>query len=226
MPEKDTTDSLFGHHGVPTESEFTISQSLYDIWSVDRRLSVWIEIVRHTTDKTQYVGDDHRFMLHIFSTLKDTLPDYDSAAADEKLEKDVKWHLEHFNMPAWNRIMEKLVRGDKYDGLQVAMEQLMAYEVNSPRLPRLPRVLAPYSLRGFKFPPETHRITMEGMVRTLIEIIDEARASMKHPLETTDKMHHVSKLYKQDLKDLKARVGPKTDDQNGFLESIHSSIGI
>ena len=159
-------------------------------------------------------------MLHIFSTLKHTLPDYDWEAADKKLESEVFWHLKHFNMPAWNRIMEKLVHGDKYDDLQVAMEQLMAYEVKSPRLPGFPGVLAPYLLIDFKFPPETHHITMDGMVRTLIEIINEARVSMKRPLERTDKMPHVFKLYKQDLKDL------KTDDQNDFLEWIHSSIGV
>ena len=164
-------------------------------------------------------------MLHIFSTLKHTLPDYDWAAADKKLEDDVVWHLEHFKMPAWNRIMEELVHDDKYDGLQVAMEQLMAYKVGSPRLPGLPRVLEPYRLKDFKFPTETHHITMYGMVLTLIKIIDEARASMKKPLERTDQMPHVFKLYKQDLKNLKAMVGPKTDDQNDFLKWIHSSIG-
>ena len=220
MPKKDTANTVFGHHGVPTESEFSRRQSLYKSWPVDGRLSVWIEIVRHTTNKTEHVGDDHRLILHIFSTLKHTLPDYDWEAADKKLENEVIWHLEHFNMPAWNRIMEKLVHGEKYDGLQVAMEQLMAYEVKSPRLPGFPGVLAPYLLIDFKFPPETHHITMNGMVRTLIEIINEARVSMKRPLERTDKMPHVFKLYKQDLKDL------KTDDQNDFLEWIHSSIGV
>ena len=114
-------------------------------------------------------------------------------------------------MPAWNRIMEKLVHGEKDDGLQVAMKQLVAYEVQSPRLPGLPGVLAPYALKDFKFPPETHHITMDGMVHTLIEIIIEARVSMKKPLERTDKMPHIVMLYKQDLKDL------KTDDQNNFV---------
>ena len=227
MPQRDTTDSAFGHHGVPTESEFLRRQSLYQSWPVDGRLSVWIEIVRHTTDKTEYVGDDHRFMLHIFSTLKHTLPDYDWAAADKKLEKEVIWHLEHFNMPAWNRIMEKLVHDDKYDDLQIAMKQLMAHEVKSPRLAGMPAVLAPYLLRDFKFPPETHHITMDGMVRTLIGIINEVRvmkAAAQSYVRTKD--HHVFKLYKQDLEDLKARVGSKIDDQNNFLESIHSSVGI
>ena len=234
MPKKNTADSVFGHHGVPTESEFFRRQSLYEKWPVDGKLSVWIEIVRHTADKTEYVGEDHRFMLHIFSTLKHTLPDYDWAAADKKLENEVVRHLEHFNMPAWNRIMEKLVR-DEYDGLQFAMEQLMAKEVKSSRLPGLPAVLAPYLLRDFKFPPVTHHITMNGMVLDLIKIINKARkwkdpaqgyVSIEKALQGMAEMPHVFKLYKQDLEDLKARVGPKTDDQSDFLKSIHSGVGI
>ena len=193
---------------------------------MDKELSVWIEILRHTTDKNEYIGDSHGFMLHIFSTLKHTLPDYDWPAGDKKLEKDVKWHLKHFNMPAWNRVMEKLVHGGEDDGLKVAMEQLMAYKVKSPRLHGFPGVLPHYLLKDYKFPSESHHITMHGMVRTLVDIIDEARATMKRPLQRTGDMSYVFELYKQDLKDLKAWVDLKTDDENDFLTSIYRSVGI
>ncbi len=247
MPETNRTDSVFGHHGdLSGNEEFSRRQSLYRSWPVDERLTVWIEIVRQT-DKTEYVGDDHRFMLHIFSTLKHTLPDYDWTAADKKLENEVIWHLEHFNMPAWDRIMRKLVHGEKYDSLQVAMEHLRAYKVQSPRLPGIQSVRFPLALKDFKFQPETHHITMEGMVVILVDIINEARKwknaargyiSDEEPLQRKAEKAHVLKLYKQDLEDLKTRAGLnmgaglkmgtglKMDDQRNFLESIHKSIGI
>ena len=235
MPKKDTTKSVFGHHGVPCESDILRRQSFYRSWPVEERLTVWIEIVRQMTDKTEYVGDDHRFMLHIFSTLKHTLPDYDWPAADKKLENEVIWHLENFAMPAWDRVIGKLVHGEKYASLQVAMEQLMAYKVRSPRLPGLQGVRFPLHLVDFKFLPETHHITMEGMVVTLIEIINEARKwknaargyiSDEERLQRKAEKAHVLKLYKQDLEDLKARAGLKMDDQGDFLESVYKSVGI
>ena len=199
------------------------------------RLSVWIEIVRHTTDKAHYVKDDHRFMLHIFSTLKHTLPDYDYPSADKKLEEDVKWHLEHFNMPAWNRILEKLVHRDEDDNLKVAVDQLMAYKVQSPQLLGRPALLTPYLRQDIKFPREIQHITMESMVDTLVDIIYKARKweggahgyqGAKKALQTMGEIPHVYKLYEQDWDYLKTRVGPKSDDQHDFLRSMHKSIGI
>ncbi|KAK0517062.1 hypothetical protein JMJ35_000217 [Cladonia borealis] len=201
----------------------------------DKELSVWIEIVRYATDKTEYAGDDHRFMLHVFSPFKDTLPMYDRAEADKKFEEDLKWHLEHFNMPAWNRILEKLVHVDEDDGLRVAMEQLMAMEVYSPRPHRVCLELYPEVFRNFKPPPEIDHITMEGMVQVLVDIIYKARKwenedrgseSAREAWQRMAEMPHVSKLYEQDWEDSKARVGPKTDDQSDFLKSIHKSVRI
>lgn len=163
MLEPDTAFFVFKNNA------FFRRQSKFKDWPLDGRLSVWIEIVRHTTDKLEYVCNDRGFTLHIIFTLKHTLPDYGWPAADEKLQRDLKYHLGHFDMPAWSRIMEKLAHGNEYDSLQVAMEQLRAYAVKSPRLPGLDGVQAPSLV-----PPESHHITMDGMVHTLTEIINEA----------------------------------------------------
>lgn len=238
MTNENTTNSILGRHGVPTMSKLLRRQELYRNWPVDKELSVWIEIIRYTTDETEYAGDDHRFMLHIFSTIKRGLPMFDFAAADKKLEKDLEWHLEHFNMPAWNRILEKLVHVDKDDGLRVAMEQLMDGQVMGPAPLRVPWILEPVLLKDFTPPPEIRHIAMEGMVLSLVDILFKARqwengargyesaGSAERALQKMAEMPYAWKPYEQDWEDLKARVGPKTDEQNDFLKSIHKSVGI
>lgn len=213
-------------------------QSTFKNWPIDERLSVWIEIVRHTADKYdkyEYVRSDSPFALRIGSMLKHTLPDYGWPGADNKLQRDLRFHLDNFHMPAWSRIMEKLTHGNEYDSLQVAMEQLMAHDVESARLPGLDGVQAPSLPEDFDFPSEAYHITMDSMVHKLIEIINEARewknaalgyVSVKKPLQETAEISYVFKLYEQDLKDLKARVGPKIDGQIDFVAKIHSCLGI
>ena len=131
--------------------------------------------------------------------------------------------------------MEKLPHSNGYDGLQVAMEQLMAHDVKSPRPPGLDGVQAPSLPEDFDFPPESHHITMHSMVHTLTEIINEARewknaaqgyVSIENALQETAEISHVFELYEQDLEDLKVRVGPNMDGQIDFLAEIHSCIGI
>ena len=134
------------------------------------------------------------------------MPIYHRAEADKKLEEDLKY-LEHFNMPAWNLILEKLVHVDKDDCLQVAMEQLIARKVYSPRPHRVCLELYPEVFKSFKPPPEIDHITMDGMVQVLIDIIYKAKKwengargseSTRKALERTAEMPHVSKLYEQD----------------------------
>ena len=77
MSEPDTAASVLNNKA------FFRRQSAFKNWPLDERLSVWIEIVRHTTDKYEHVENDRLFTLHIFSTLKHTLPDYGWPVADE-----------------------------------------------------------------------------------------------------------------------------------------------
>ena len=232
MSEPDTVTSVLNNEA------FFRSQSTFKNWPLDERLSVWIEIVRHTADKYdkyEYVGSDQPFALHIGSMLKHTLPGYSWAAADESLRSDLGFHLEFFHMPAWSRIMEKLAHSNEYDGLQVAMEQLMAHDVKSPRPPGLDGGQASWLLEVCDFPPESRHITMDNMVHTLTEIVNEARewknaamscVSIQKPLQETAEISQISKLYEQDLEDLKARVGPNIDGQIDFVAKIHSCLGI
>ena len=217
MSQPDTAASVFDNQA------FFRRQSTFTSWPLNKRLSVWIEIVRHTADKYdkyEYVGSDRPLELHIGSVLKHTLPDYSWAAADESLRMDLIYHMEFFHMPAWSRMMEKLAHSNEYDGLHVAMEQLMAHAVKSPRPPGFDGVQAPSLPEDSDYPPESHHITLASMVLTLIEIINEARewknaaqgyVSIENPLQETAAISHVVKLYEQDLEDLKARVGPKLD---------------
>lgn len=232
MSQPDTAAFVFDNKA------FLRRQSTFTNWPLNERLSVWIEIVRHTAekyDKYEYVGSDRQLELHIGSVLKHTLPHYSWAAADESLRMDMISHMEFFHMPAWSRIMEKLAHSNEYDDLQVAMEQLMAHDVKSPRPPGFDGVQAPLLPEDFDFVPESHHITLDTMVHTLNEIINEAREwknaaqgyiSIEKPLQETTERSHVFDLYEQDLEDLKARVGPKTDGQIDFLAEIHSCIGI
>ena len=232
MSEADTAATVFDNKA------FFRRQSTFTNWPLDKRLSVWIEIVRHTADKYdkyEYVGSDRPLELHIGSVLKHTLPHYSWAAADESLRTDLTYHMEFFHMPAWSRMMETLAHSNEHDVLHVAMEQLMAHALKSPRPPGFDGVQAPSLPEDFDYSPESHHITLASMVLTLTEIINEARewknaaqgyVCIENPLQETGPTSHVVKLYEQDLEDLKARVGPKMDGQIDFLAKIHSCVGI
>ena len=232
MSRPDTAASVLNNKA------FFRRQSTFKNWPLDERLSVWIEIVRHTADKYnkyEYVGSESPFALHIGSMLKHALPDYGWSVADDKLQWGLRFHLENFHMPAWSRIMGKLAHGDEYHSLQVAMEQLKAHAVKSPLLLRLDCGQAPSLPGDFDFPSESYHITMDSMVHNLTEIINEARkwknatlgyVSVKKPLQETAEISHVFQLYEQDLEDLKARVGPKIDCQIDLVAKIHSCLGI
>ena len=232
MSQPDTAASVFDNKA------FFRRQSTFKNWPLDLRLSVWIEIVRHTADDSdiyEYVGSERPLELHIGSMLKHTLPQYSCAAADEILRMDIIYHMEFFHMPAWSRMMEKLAHSNEHNDLHIAMEQLTAHGVKFPRPPGFDSVQAPSLPQDSDYPPESHHITLASMVLTLIEIINEARdwkiaaqgyVCIENPLQETGPTSHVIKLYEQDLEDLKARVVPKMDGQIDFLAKIHSCLGI
>ena len=87
MSKSDTAASVLKNKA------FFRRQSTFKNWPLDERLSVWIEIVRHTAgkyDKYEYGGSDSPFALHIGSMLKHTLPDYGWPVADDKLQWDIE----------------------------------------------------------------------------------------------------------------------------------------
>ena len=81
MPKMDTTESVIEN------KQFFRRQSKSASWPLNGRLSTWNEIVRHTTDKTDYLGDARGFILYILSTLKCIFP----IMAGQRQKRSWKW---------------------------------------------------------------------------------------------------------------------------------------
>ena len=129
------------------------------------------------------------------------------------LKWDLDFHLKHFKMPAWTRLMEKSVKDHKCESLWVAFDHL--------------------TNGGVKDAETDDSMTMNDMVAHFRMIVKEARAWNNQrareqqqpmiPWESEDWL--IQELCGQDCWGLREKVGPKTQDEVALVRDLPQNLG-